>query len=182
MLEEKKSKRQAFQQVLNEQREMYYTLPLRRARESDEGKNGRAKKVLNERLELTPEEIVFKQADEEESKLPQKEREEIRKKRPNKWWWYVIHIKEYTNEIKENYKLALDTQEELYGELNAEANHAMEWVNSLSEEQQVIARKALKMSGKQRETCIKFQNEMLQVWEEQLVTLHCIIKSFPPIE
>jgi hypothetical protein len=35
---------------------------------------------------------------------------------------------------------------------------------------------------KQRESCIKLQNEMLQIGEEQLDNLHCMIGDFPPID
>lgn len=189
MLDEKnkeiKSKRQAFQQVLNGRREMFYSLPLRRAQECEEGDKEHAKRVLNEWLELTEEEKHFEEELNAEGKatrcMTDEEQDKQLMSKTKKWWciWTVIRLKERVNQMKENHKLALEAQDELYGELIAEAKPVREWFYSLPEEQQVAARVAMEWVGKQRESCIKFQNEILQMEQKQLVILHYMIKDFP---
>lgn len=83
--------------------------------------------------------------------------------------------------MKANYRLALAAQEEVCSELEAEAKAEEEkdWFRSLTHEDKIVARGAL---WKQRVTSIKLQNQLLQVWEKQLVSLNGSIKEVSSID
>lgn len=188
--EEKKSKKKEFEEVLNRLRKRgwhYHTAALAVARRCDEGGKAGTRRRLAEPLVLTEEEKRFDEEYERETpvraRLTDEEWEKWKAKRTRKWWYMyaLINAKKDINEMKENHKLALEAQEEIYSELQAEAKSEedKEWFKSLTYENKLAARGAL---GKQRVGSIKLQNEILQIGEEQLDTLHCMIGDFPPID
>ena len=188
--EEKKSKRREFEELVNGLQKLgwhYDTIALTEARRCGEAQREGARRMLTEPLALTEEEKQFdeeyKREMEAGCRMTAEEWEKWKEKRTKKWWYMFgrVDIKKDINQMKSNYMLALAAQDEVCSELEAEARDEenKEWFRSLTHEDKIVARGAL---WKQRVTSIKLQNQLLQVWEKQLVSLNASIKDFSFID
>jgi hypothetical protein len=185
--EDKKSKRKEFEEVLNGLKKKgwhYHTAALAVARRCEEGRKEGTRRRIAEPLVLTEEEKRFDEEDKREETATRsitcEEYNKLLASKTEKWWYTsaLIHAKKDLNKMKEIYKLALEAQEEICSELEAEAKSEenKEWFKSLSHEDKIAARGAL---GKQRVGSTRLQNEILQIWEDQLDRFVCQIKGFP---